>query len=104
MDAAPPPAPVTPAPNPGFSSVLNAWPRSAQWTTAFLLGVATTLLAVQTFQYSRWGTRPSELQPASGITYRIDLNQAELAELLQLPGVGPSLATRIHDYRRQHGG
>ncbi len=104
MDAAPPPAPVAPAPNPGSSSVLNAWPRSAQWTTAFLLGVATTLLAVQTIQYSRWGTRPSELQRDGVITYRIDLNQAELAELLQLPGVGPSLATRIQDYRRQHGG
>jgi competence protein ComEA len=35
---------------------------------------------------------------------RIDLNRADRAELLQLPGVGPNLAERIETYRREHGG
>jgi competence protein ComEA len=34
----------------------------------------------------------------------VDLNRAERAELLQLPGVGESLANRIENYRREHGG
>jgi competence protein ComEA len=38
------------------------------------------------------------------LTYRVDLNRAGRAELLQLPGVGDSLATRIESYRREHGG
>jgi competence protein ComEA len=45
----------------------------------------------------RWGARPTEL------TYRVDLNHAGHAELLQLPGVGEKLAQRIEDYREEHG-
>jgi competence protein ComEA len=33
----------------------------------------------------------------------VDINQADTAELMQLPGVGNSLATQIEDYRRQSG-
>src|SRR4051794_8667836 len=96
MDAAPPSTPVGPASNLESHAVLSAWPRSAQWVTAFLLGVATTLLAIQILGHSRWAARPSD-------PYRPDLNRAERAELLQLPGVGPSRAGRIQDYRREHG-
>jgi competence protein ComEA len=98
MDAAPPTLPAPPAPP--RSEVVTAWPPSAQWATAFLAGVAITLLVVHSFTYLRWGTRPTELQQ---VAYRIDLNQASRAELLQLPGVGPVLAERIEDHRRQHG-
>jgi competence protein ComEA len=34
----------------------------------------------------------------------VDLNTATVAQLDQLPGVGPVLAQRITDYRTQHGG
>jgi competence protein ComEA len=75
-----------------------AWPRSAQLTTAFLLGLVTALLLVHVLGQARWGARPTEL------TYRVDLNHAGHAELLQLPGVGETLAARIEDYREEHGG
>jgi competence protein ComEA len=70
---------------------------------AFLVGVATTLLFVQVVGSLRWSARPTELDRDLGSMYRIDLNQADRAELLQLPGVGEHLAQRIEAYRREHG-
>jgi competence protein ComEA len=63
-----------------------------------LLGLVTALLVVHVIGQARWGARPTEL------TYRVDLNHAGHAELLQLPGVGETLAVRIEDYREEHGG
>ena len=34
---------------------------------------------------------------------QVDLNQATAEELVRLPGIGPTLAQRIVDYRAQHG-
>jgi competence protein ComEA len=79
---------------------VTAWPRSAQLTTAFLLGVAATLLFVHILGGSRWSARPLELERAS-LPYRIDLNRASRAELLQVPGIGPALAERIDAHRQQ---
>lgn len=100
--AASPPPPVTSAVVPAPPAVLHAWPRSAQLATAFLLGVSTTLLLVHILGSARWGSRPASLErPIVG--YRIDLNRAARAELLQIPGVGPSLADRIEEHRRERG-
>lgn len=99
MDAAPPSTQGANAPQPSTPAVVEAWPRSAQLTTAFLLGVSATLLAVQVCGTLRWGSRPTALT-RGGLTYRIDLNTATRAELLQLPGVGENLVQRI-DERRQ---
>jgi competence protein ComEA len=79
------------------------WPRASQWLIAFLLGTTITLLAVHLCGLARWGTRPTTLQPGTKPQYRIDVNNADRAELLQLPGVGASLAARIDDYRRNYG-
>src|SRR5438105_11783086 len=97
------PAPTAVVP-PAPTALLEAWPRSAQWATAFLLGVAVALLTVHSFAYLRSGSRPTELQRGEGLSYRIDLNRAGRPELLQLPGVGPSMAQRIEDYRQARGG
>jgi competence protein ComEA len=35
--------------------------------------------------------------------YRIDLNRATWVELMQLPGVGETLAQRILEHRDEHG-
>jgi competence protein ComEA len=40
--------------------------------------------------------------PAAG-SVRVELNTAGAAQLERLPGIGPVLAQRIVDYRRQHG-
>src|SRR5262245_32729888 len=97
MDSAPPPASPPGAPPP---NLVLAWPRSAQLATAFLLGVALTLIACHALGYLRLGTRPSQLDQG----YRIDLNRADRAELLQLPRVGERLADRIEGKRRERGG
>lgn len=97
-------APSTPAPAPNPESPLaTSWPRCAQLATAFLLGVAAALLLVQGAGALRWGARPSELDRPPAPAYRIDLNRASRAELLQVPGLGPSLADRIADHQRRNG-
>jgi competence protein ComEA len=96
MDAAPSPAPPQPP------SGSPTWPRAAQLAAALLLGGALALLGVHAWGFAGWGSRPTELKP--GQVQPIDLNRAGRAELLQLPGVGPNLAVRIEEYRREHGG
>ena len=34
---------------------------------------------------------------------KIDLNRADIDTLIEVPGIGPKLAQRIIDYRKQHG-
>jgi competence protein ComEA len=68
------------------------------------LGVAVALLAVNSFGYLRYGSRPTGLERGAALSYRVDLNHARRAELLQLPGVGDSMARRIEDYRQASGG
>lgn len=36
-------------------------------------------------------------------SFEVDVNQAQWAELAQLPGIGPTLAQRIVEYRENHG-
>jgi competence protein ComEA len=79
--------------------MLSAWPRSAQVTVAFLLGVVVTLIGAQAWNSLRWSSRPTDLERGTTLAYRVDLNRAERAELLQLPGIGPALAERIEGRR-----
>lgn len=108
IQAGPPPLVRQPAtilpPAPPIPDVQLAWLRPAQYTAVVIVALLTGLLAFQAWQYSRFGTRPTELQRGRGLSYRVDLNRASRNELLQLPGVGPNLAARIEDYRREHGG
>jgi len=93
---------VTPSPQ-QHPQLVPTWPRSAQLATVFLLGVATTLLSISSWRGLRWGSRPTELERSPLAVYQIDLNRADRAELLQVPGLGNSLAQRIQEYRNDHG-
>lgn len=42
-------------------------------------------------------------KPASKPSEKININTADATELDKLPGVGPALAVRIVEYRREHG-
>jgi competence ComEA-like helix-hairpin-helix protein len=85
-----------PSTTPSWPSVMMGWPRSAQLTTAFLLGMVVVLLAIQTLGALRWSARPTELEHAA-------FPSASRVELLQLPGVGDHLAERIEKYREEQG-
>lgn len=95
-----PAAPERPVSLPGQEPVV--WPRSAQLATALLLVAALILLAWHGFSRQRGSTRPMSLTPGA-LTARIDLNQADRVQLLQLPGVGETMADRILAYRAAHG-
>jgi competence protein ComEA len=125
MDAAPSPvgiATASPAPPP-------EWPKEKQWTapperpplalpsaappvwtppaqaaTALLLCLALGLLGWHAYAGHRRACRPALLESGGPADLRIDINRADRAQLLQLPGVGDSLARRIEDYRREHRG
>jgi competence protein ComEA len=124
MEAAPAPvgvAAAAPAPPPGWPDATQwvhpggdlpvalpnaappAWPRPAQWATALLLALALGLLAWHAYGARRGGTRPTTLEPDAAVD-PLDLNRADHAQLLQLPGVGDGLARRIEAYRREHNG
>jgi competence ComEA-like helix-hairpin-helix protein len=111
MSAAPPPLSVATAPAaPPATSFIHrpepaaGWPRSAQLALAALLGLATGLLAWHVCSMQRWGSRPTDLDTSPRSFLRLDLNRADRAQLLQLPGVGDSLARRIEAYRAEHHG
>lgn len=89
------------SPSPPPTPLRLAWPHSTQLATAFLLGAALTLLAIQVWQSLAGGARPSDLQRTRSTL--LDLNRAGRAELMQLPGIGPALAERIETHRQTHG-
>jgi competence protein ComEA len=72
---------------------------------AFLLGALALLLLYYGWQRLSVPGRPAALaagQPAEP-SDRLDLNTASVAELMQVPGVGPSFAQRIVEHRERHG-
>jgi competence protein ComEA len=72
--------------------------------TAALLVLALGLLGWHVLAAQRWMARPTTAEAEAAPAFRVDLNRADRAELLQLPGVGDSLAGRILEYRQANGG
>jgi competence protein ComEA len=89
---------------PVIASPATPWPRSAQWATAALLIFALGLLGWNAWNAQSWTTRPTELDRDADAVGRIDLNHADRAQLLQLPGVGDITAAHIEEYRQSHHG
>jgi competence protein ComEA len=75
----------------------------AQHAIAAVLSILATALTIQVWRSGYWTGTSSDLTIAPPLNYRVDLNRAERAELLQLPGVGEGLAERIAAYRREFG-
>ena len=67
-----------------------------------MLALALGLLGWHGWNAQRWASRPTDLDAAPA--GRIDLNRADRAQLLQLPGVGGRTADRIEAYRLSHKG
>ena len=73
----------------GEIEVKNAFLFSSFLSLVGLVGLAGTSLAGQS------GEKPSEL--------KVDINQAGVAELSKLPGIGEQVAKRIIAYREENG-
>jgi competence protein ComEA len=66
--------------------------------------LAVGLLAWHVYIAGRWSCRPTVLEPGTLDSASIELNRADHAQLLQLPGVSEKLAQRIEMYRAEHRG
>jgi competence protein ComEA len=64
-------------------------------------GVALALLVYRGYG-PRFAARPTDTLPPAAVP-KVDLNAADRAELLQLPGVGPTLADAILAHRQERG-
>lgn len=91
------PAGSTPIPTTPPEDVLTVLrSRQVQGALGILLAVVFALAVKQTLAKMR----PVE---ADILPVRLDLNRAGLAELVVLPGLGPTLADRIVRHREEHG-
>jgi competence protein ComEA len=102
--AAPAPRSAAPLRRPAADGLGLTWPGPAQWALGLLLVLAAGLLAWHAHGRGPASARPAELQAgAADDVFRVDLNRADRAQLLQLPGCGEALARRVLEYRQQHG-
>lgn len=81
-----------------------AWSAPAQGTAGLLLLLALSLLGWHAWATQRGSCRPALLEAGALPSPSLDLNQADHAQLLQLPGVGADLARRIEAFRAQRHG
>jgi competence protein ComEA len=94
--------PAVPQPTPPTAAASSAkpiplfWPGPVQLAVAVLILASAAALGMQAYRM----TGP-QAEPA--LNHVLDLNEAGVAELSLLPGVGPKLAQRIVDYRQRHG-
>lgn len=79
--------------------------RADQAFVAVLVAVAMAAMAFWWAAQGGWRGRLIEVQRADPLVARfeVDINKADWPELMQLPGVGPTLAHRIVDSRLTDG-
>ncbi len=98
---------VLPSPNsspaPAKPDRFSAWPRPIQYASLMLSGFFLAILLLRGQAFFSNTTRPLEVDSDLPLRFRIDLNEADRATLLQVPGVGEKMAGRIIDYREANG-
>lgn len=75
----------------------QVWSWPAQWVVGVLLLLIVFVLALRGWRET------SPQSPAPYQPYRVDLNRAGSAELVQIPGIGPQLAQRIQSQQARGG-
>ena len=92
MTPAPPTVPPTPPDNRSGERVL------------VLVAIVAGLMLTSAAYSPRFTSRPSTFLPGDATAYRVDLNRADRAELMQVPGIGPGKADAIVAHRNAVGG
>jgi len=79
--------------------------RADQVAVAALVVVALAAMGGWWMAQGGWGGRLIEIDRAEPLTarFQVDINTAEWPELVQLPGIGPTLAKRIVQSRKTEG-
>lgn len=98
---------LTPSPSPSPASASRdrfaAWPRQVQLATMALAGFFVAILLTRGQSYWSTTTRPLQLDNDLPLRFQLDLNEADRATLLQIPGVGEKMADRIITFREANG-
>ena len=96
-------APSAPAPTPKLS-LYATWPYSVQLAVAVLLAMGVGFLLSRSMAGDPVRREPPTAETREATRGpQLDLNRATRAEFALLPGVGPTRAQSIDDYRAQHG-
>lgn len=83
----------------------QAEPLAGKSNRLLLIFSAIAFLSITYSIYSPlWTTKPSAYLKGNAPAYKIDLNKAQKAELMQMPGIGPSRADAIINKRNEVGG
>lgn len=78
--------------------------RGDQQTAVALLALAALAMAGwYVAQGGPWDTVDADRPPQHDFQFLVDVNRADWPELMQLPGVGETLARRIIEWRATHG-
>jgi competence protein ComEA len=77
--------------------------RQRRGLAIVLVGALLVLLGAIPSRFFFRPAMPVTRLPRHELDFQVDLNQATWAELVQLPGIGPSLADRILADREQNG-
>lgn len=78
-------------------------PRSMQPLFALAVALGLVGMAVWLGIFGRRGLVDHDAPPVVPVRFTVDINEAGVDELSQLPGLGPTIAARIIAHRDTHG-
>ena len=97
---------MNPTDQAGKSRSSIRWRLSQQHQIALALLASLALAAILLwYGWSAWQGEQIDIDRAPRITleFRVDVNQAGVGEMMAIPGVGPSMAEAIVQYRESEG-